>query len=49
MFMSQRRPLFYLLQVKDMTTRVRKSFINNLRSQDWMDKSTKDAAKEKVC
>lgn len=34
--------------VKDMTTRVRKSFINNLGSQDWMDKSTKDAAKEKA-
>ena len=32
-----------------MTTRVRKSFINKLGSQDWMDKSTKDAAKEKVC
>ena len=32
-----------------MTTRVRKSFINNLNSQDWMDKNTKDAAREKVC
>ena len=32
-----------------MTTRVRKSFINNLKSQDWMDKNTKDAAREKVC
>ena len=31
-----------------MTTRVRKSFLNNLNSQDWMDKSTKDAAREKV-
>ncbi|KAM7438823.1 hypothetical protein ABFA07_011663 [Porites harrisoni] len=34
--------------VKDMTTRVRKSFINNLNSQDWMDKNTKDAAREKA-
>ncbi|XP_073245343.1 EEF1AKMT4-ECE2 readthrough transcript protein-like [Porites lutea] len=34
--------------VKDMTTRVRKSFINNLKSQDWMDKNTKDKAREKA-
>ena len=31
-----------------MTTRVRKSFIDNLKSQDWMDKNTKDKAREKV-
>ena len=31
-----------------MTTRARKSFINNLKSQDWMDKNTKDKAREKV-
>ncbi|CAH3194975.1 unnamed protein product, partial [Porites evermanni] len=34
--------------VRDMTTRVRKSFLNNLNSQDWMDKNTKDAAREKA-
>ena len=31
-----------------MTTRLRKAFINNLESADWMDYETKDAAREKV-
>ena len=31
-----------------MTTRLRKTFINNLYSADWMDYETKQAAKEKV-
>ena len=31
-----------------MTTRLRKAFINNLDSADWMDYETKGAAREKV-
>ena len=31
-----------------MTTRLRKAFINNLYSADWMDYETREAAKEKV-
>ncbi|XP_068717824.1 endothelin-converting enzyme 1-like [Montipora capricornis] len=34
--------------VKDMTTRIRKAFINNLDSEDWMDSSTKEQAREKA-
>ena len=36
------------MQVADMTTRLRKAFINNLESADWMDYETKTAAREKV-
>ena len=32
-----------------MTKRIRKSFTDNLKSEDWMDSSTKSKAKEKVC
>ena len=31
-----------------MTSRLRKAFINNLKSADWMDSDTKQSAKEKV-
>ena len=31
-----------------MTTRLRKAFINNLYSANWMDYETRQAAKEKV-
>ena len=31
-----------------MTSRLRKAFINNLKSADWMDYDTKQSAKEKV-
>ena len=31
-----------------MTSRLRKAFINNLQSADWMDYETKQSAKEKV-
>ena len=32
-----------------MTKRIRTSFTDNLKSEDWMDSSTKSKAKEKVC
>ena len=31
-----------------MTSRLRKAFINNLKSADWMDYETRQSAKEKV-
>jgi len=31
-----------------MTSRLRKAFIDNLKSADWMDYETKQSAKEKV-
>ena len=31
-----------------MTSRLRKAFIDNLKSADWMDYDTKQSAKEKV-
>jgi len=31
-----------------MTSRLRKAFIDNLKSADWMDSETKQSAKEKV-
>ena len=31
-----------------MTTRVRKAFTDNLKSETWMDDETKEKAKEKV-
>jgi len=34
--------------VKDMTSRLRKAFIDNLNSADWMDYETKQSAKEKA-
>ncbi|XP_020612862.1 endothelin-converting enzyme 1-like isoform X3 [Orbicella faveolata] len=34
--------------VKDMTSRLRTAFIDNLKSADWMDYDTKQAAKEKA-
>ncbi|XP_022793829.1 membrane metallo-endopeptidase-like 1 [Stylophora pistillata] len=34
--------------VKDMTTRLRQSFIDNLDDSDWMDSSTKQSAKAKA-
>jgi len=34
--------------VKDMTSRLRKAFIDNLKSADWMDSETKQSAKEKA-
>ncbi|XP_078346187.1 endothelin-converting enzyme 1-like isoform X2 [Oculina patagonica] len=34
--------------VKDMTSRLRKAFIDNLKSADWMDYSTRQSAKEKA-
>lgn len=34
--------------VKDMTSRLRQSFIDNLKSADWMDYSTRQSAKEKA-
>ena len=39
---------FFLFQVQEMTTLIRKAFISNLDSADWMDAETKEAAKEKV-
>ena len=39
---------FFLFQVQEMTTLIRKAFISNLDSADWMDTETKEAAKEKV-
>jgi len=38
----------FCFQVKDMTSRLRTTFIDNLKSADWMDDDTKQAAKEKV-
>ena len=38
----------FLFQVQEMTTLIRKAFISNLDSADWMDNRTKKAAKEKV-
>jgi len=34
--------------VKDMTSRLRKAFIDNLKSADWMDYRTKQSAKQKA-
>lgn len=34
--------------VKDMTSRLRTAFIDNLKSADWMDSATKQSAKEKA-
>lgn len=43
-----RRLADFCFQVKDMTSRLRTTFIDNLKSADWMDYETKQSAKEKV-